>query len=165
MQVGSTTTDSLKNLPHPVPRGSPNFLALAETRLPNPKKLFRFVASRPSGRCWHWRWVLFFHPVVLPMTSTSLSLADRLQTAIDLAQSLEHHHDAQKAFTELLEDLQGQNPIVVSLLQHLWQEYLSSQRSALFWEQLSTVEKKLSDQLTESHLQLKQNYLRLVQEQ
>ena len=99
------------------------------------------------------------------MTSTPLSLADRLQTAIDLAQAFDHHSQAQAAFQELLADVQGQHPLVASLLERLWEEYLSSQRSSLFWEQLSTVEKRLSDQLTESHLQLKQNYLRLIQEQ
>jgi hypothetical protein len=99
------------------------------------------------------------------MTSTPLSLADRLQTAIDLAQALDQHSQAQAAFQELMADIEVQNPLVASLLERLWKEYLSSQRSSLFWEQLSTVEKQLSDKLTESHLQLKQNYLRLMQEQ
>lgn len=99
------------------------------------------------------------------MTTPSLSLSDRLQTAIDLAQAVDSHGQAHCEFRELLADIQGQNPLLASLLERLWQEYMSSQRSSLFWEQLSTVEKQLSDQLTESHLQLKQNYLRLVQEQ
>jgi hypothetical protein len=99
------------------------------------------------------------------MTSIPLSLVDRLQTAIDLAQTLEGHSDAHSAFRDLLTDLQRQEPAMASLLERLWQEYLSTQRSSLFWEQMSTVEKQLSDHLTETHLQLKQNYLRLVQEQ
>ncbi len=99
------------------------------------------------------------------MTTTPLSLADRLQTAIDLAQTLDQHSQAHIAFQDLLADLQSQNSLAASLLERLWKEYLSSQRSSLFWEQLSTIEKQLSDQLTESHLQLKQNYLRLIQEQ
>jgi hypothetical protein len=99
------------------------------------------------------------------MTSSPLALTDRLQTAIDLAQAIDSHHQAEAAFQELLTDVQKHNALAASLLQRLWEEYLSSQRSSLFWEQLSTVEKQLSDQLTESHLQLKQNYLRLIQEQ
>jgi hypothetical protein len=99
------------------------------------------------------------------MTSTPLSPVDRLQTAIDLAQTLDQHSQAQIAFQELVEDMNNQSPLLAVLLQRLWKEYLSSQRSSLFWEQLSTMEKQLSDQLTESHLQLKQNYLRLIQEQ
>lgn len=99
------------------------------------------------------------------MSSTPLSLVDRLQTAIDLAQAVDHHGQAQTAFQDLLSEIKGQSPLIASLLEHLWGEYLASQRSSLFWEQLSTVEKQLSDQLTESHLQLKQNYLRLIQEQ
>jgi hypothetical protein len=99
------------------------------------------------------------------MTSPPLALSDRLQTAIDLAQTVDGHTQAQTAFQELLADVQNQNALAASLLQRLWDEYISTQRSSLFWEQLSTVEKQLSDQLTESHLQLKQNYLRLIQEQ
>jgi hypothetical protein len=134
----------------------------------NLNKLFRFIARH---------FIATLVPLAMPgvrfsnslplcrMTSTSLSLADRLQTAIDLAQTLDGHSQAQKAFQDLVTEVDGQNPLVATLLRHLWKEYLASQRSSLFWEQLSTVEKQLSDQLTASHLQLKQNYLRLIQEQ
>ncbi|MGG6237801.1 hypothetical protein ACQ4N7_04105 [Nodosilinea sp. AN01ver1] len=99
-------------------------------------------------------------------TSTdSADLSSRLQTAISLAQSVQQHPEAHEAFEALLAELKTQTPETADLLAQLWQEYISSKRSSLFWEQLSEVEKNLSDRLSESHMQLKQNYLRLMQEQ
>jgi len=168
----NSNKDSLKNLPYPRSRISLESSTAPGTDLLNPNILFRFVTRYflsndflgfPCGP-----WPRYSFPVLfkfLNMTSTPLSLVDRLQTAIDLAQTLDQHSQAQIAFQELVEDINGQSPLLATLLQRLWKEYLSSQRSSLFWEQLSTMEKQLSDQLTESHLQLKQNYLRLIQEQ
>jgi C4-type Zn-finger protein len=98
------------------------------------------------------------------MTSAQ-DFSARLQTAVNLAQTVEHHEEAHQLFKGILADLQGQDSPTVVLLEQLWQEYISLQRSSLFWQQLSQAEKNLSDRLTESHLQLKQNYLRLMQEQ
>ncbi|MBE9109760.1 hypothetical protein IQ273_10085 [Nodosilinea sp. LEGE 07298] len=95
----------------------------------------------------------------------STDLSSRLQTAIDLAQHVQQHPEAHQAFQDMLADLKTQSPEAADLLAQLWQEYVSSKRSSLFWEQLSEVEKNLSDRLSESHMQLKQNYLRLMQEQ
>ncbi|TVQ08282.1 MAG: hypothetical protein EA368_12180 [Leptolyngbya sp. DLM2.Bin27] len=97
--------------------------------------------------------------------SASVDLSTRLQAAIDLAQQVQQHPEANQAFQEMLGDLSSQNPIAADLMAQLWQEYISSQRSSLFWERLSEVEKNLSDRMSESHIQLKQNYLRLMQEQ
>ncbi|NJN21931.1 MAG: hypothetical protein HC812_13035 [Leptolyngbya sp. RL_3_1] len=51
------------------------------------------------------------------------------------------------------------------MMQLLWREYVASRRSATFWQELCQVEKHLSERITESHIQLRQNYLRLMQEQ
>ncbi|HEY9761907.1 MAG TPA: hypothetical protein V6D07_05250 [Trichocoleus sp.] len=93
------------------------------------------------------------------------SLGEALQEAIKLAQTVEQHSEAQAVFERLHQELQGQHSPAADLLAVLWREYLRSQRSTLFWQELCQVEKHLSEQLSESHLQLKQNYLRLIQEQ
>ncbi|PSR18873.1 hypothetical protein C8255_05265 [filamentous cyanobacterium CCP3] len=98
------------------------------------------------------------------MTSAT-DLSNRLQTAIGLAQDVQQHPQAHQAFQDMLADLKTQSPETADLLAQLWQEYISSKRSSVFWEQLSEVEKNLSDRMSESHMQLKQNYLRLIQEQ
>ncbi|NMF83201.1 hypothetical protein [Nodosilinea sp. P-1105] len=97
--------------------------------------------------------------------SSATDLAAQLQAALDLARQVETHSQAQAAFQTLLADVQAQNPELASLFEQLWQAHIRSQRSSRFWEQVSEVEKGLSDRLTESHIQLKQNYLRLMQEQ
>jgi hypothetical protein len=97
--------------------------------------------------------------------SLSPDLSTRLQDAINLAQQVEQHPEANQAFQEVLGDLSSQNPVAADLMAQLWKEYISSQRSSRFWEHLSEVEKNLSDRMSESHIQLKQNYLRLMQEQ
>ncbi|MBD2258970.1 hypothetical protein [Pseudanabaena sp. FACHB-2040] len=93
------------------------------------------------------------------------TLTESLQEAIQLAQSVNSHQEAQATFERLHQELETQNPQAADLLALLWREYLGSQRSATFWKELCQVEKHLSDRLSESHLQLKQNYLRLMQEQ
>lgn len=99
-------------------------------------------------------------------SSSSVSaLSDQLQTVIELAEVVERHPDAQAAFQVLLQQVQAECPDTAMLLEQLWQAYISTRRSAVFWKQMSQVEKRLSDRIAESHVQLKQNYLRLVQEQ
>ncbi|MBD1873616.1 hypothetical protein H6F75_08985 [Nodosilinea sp. FACHB-131] len=92
-------------------------------------------------------------------------LSTRLQTAITLAKEVQQHPEAHQAFQEVVGELKTESPIAAELLGQLWQEYIGTQRSSQFWEQLSDVEKNLSDRLSQSHIQLKQNYLRLIQEQ
>lgn len=92
-------------------------------------------------------------------------LAIRLQAALDLAQSVENHGEASQMIQAIVADLQDQSPEAIALFQQLWQAYISSQRSSQFWQQISEAEKNLSDRLSASHVQLKQNYLRLMQEQ
>ena len=88
-----------------------------------------------------------------------------LEAAIRLAHNAETQREAHTTFGELYEDLRGQNPELATLLQMLWREYITSQRSVAFWQELCQVEKHLSERITENHLQLRQNYLRLMQEQ
>jgi hypothetical protein len=97
--------------------------------------------------------------------SPSTDLSSRLQAAISLAQQVQQHPEAHQTFQAIADDVRRESPLAAELLQQLWKEYISSQRSSQFWEQLSQVEKNLSDRMSESHIQLKQNYLRLVQEQ
>ena len=95
----------------------------------------------------------------------STDLSSRLQAAIDLAQQVQQHPEANQAFQSLLDDLKAEDSSTADLLEQLWTAYIGSRRSSQFWEQISQVEKNLSDRMSESHIQLKQNYLRLVQEQ
>jgi hypothetical protein len=92
------------------------------------------------------------------------TLTETLQDAIQQAQA-NNPQAAQATFEHLHQTLEAQNPQAADLLALLWREYLSAQRSATFWKELCQVEKHLSERLSESNLQLKQNYLRLMQEQ
>ncbi|MGF1519968.1 MAG: hypothetical protein ACFCVB_19500 [Nodosilinea sp.] len=92
-------------------------------------------------------------------------LSTRLQDAINLAQQVQQHPEANHSFQAVLADLKAESPLAANLLEQLWREYIGTKRSSVFWEQLSEVEKNLSDRMSESHIQLKQNYLRLMQEQ
>lgn len=82
-----------------------------------------------------------------------------------MAQKPETQEEAHAAFSELYETVQSRHPEVAAMLQMMWREYVASQRSATFWQELCQVEKHLSERITENHLQLRQNYLRLVREQ
>jgi hypothetical protein len=96
---------------------------------------------------------------------STTDLAIRLQSALDLAQTIETHGEASQVIQAIVADLQDQSPEAIALFTQLWQAYISSQRSSQFWQQVSEAEKNLSDRLSASHVQLKQNYLRLMQEQ
>ncbi|MBD2464797.1 hypothetical protein H6G89_27730 [Oscillatoria sp. FACHB-1407] len=100
------------------------------------------------------------------MTSTvSGNSQTSLQTCIDLASDLSRHDEANEAFGRLVDTLDVENPVVAELVNALWSELLSAQRSATVWEKICTVERELTERLTMSNFQLQQNYLRLVQEQ
>lgn len=72
---------------------------------------------------------------------------------------------ADEQFKAIFAEVQSESPTSAKLLRQLWQEYVSVQRAALFWECMSDAEKELSDKMTESNVQLQRNYMRLVQEQ
>lgn len=93
------------------------------------------------------------------------SPTEALEAAMKLAQNVETQSEAHATFNELYEHLRYDKPEMATMLQMLWREYTASQRSAAFWQELCQVEKHLSERITENHLQLRQNYLRLMQEQ
>jgi hypothetical protein len=88
----------------------------------------------------------------------------QLQSCLNLALNPKSHGEADRQFLALQADLQT-NPATLDVLQRLWKEVLSARRSARFWEQMSDVEKSMSEGLASDHLRLQQNYLRLIQEQ
>lgn len=91
--------------------------------------------------------------------------AETLQSLIALAEDVANHGQAHAEFEALYDQVRHSHPELADLLKSLWQAYVAAQRSSAFWKELSEVEKKLADRMTESHLQLRQNYLRLMQEQ
>lgn len=95
--------------------------------------------------------------------SDALSLA--LKGAIALTGDVKTHPDANQAFEELIAQLPAEHETEIQLLQQLWTAYISTRRSARFWEEMSDVEKAMSDRMAQANIQLQQNYLRLVQEQ
>ena len=88
-----------------------------------------------------------------------------LAGAIALAKDGKNLASATEQFKAILEQVQTESPIAALLLSQLWQEYVSIQRSATFWENMSDAEKGLSEKMAESNVQLQRNYMRLVQEQ
>ncbi len=97
--------------------------------------------------------------------STKSLLEVTLDGAIALAKSSGNYPQATVQFEALLAQIESAHPEIAPLLKTLWQEYISTQRSASFWESMSDAEKGLSEKMSESNIQLKQNYMRLIQEQ
>ena len=95
----------------------------------------------------------------------SESPVQTLETAIELAQEVKTQTEAHSAFNALYEEIRTDHPQMAVMLQMLWREYVTTQRSAAFWQELCQVEKHLSERISESHIQLRQNYLRLMREQ
>ena len=99
-------------------------------------------------------------------TAESPSLLEvTLSGAIALAKEARNYEQAKVQFEALLAQVSADSPAIAPLLKQLWKEYLSVQRSATFYESLSDAEKGLSESLVESTIQLKRNYMRLIQEQ
>ncbi|MGB3574249.1 MAG: hypothetical protein WA783_22265 [Phormidesmis sp.] len=98
-----------------------------------------------------------------PTTKNLLEVT--LSGAIALAKSGDSYGQASEQFEALLSQVEAESPAAAPLLKRLWQEYLSVQRSAAFWEVMSDAEKDLSDKMSATTIQLKQNYMRLIQEQ
>jgi len=97
--------------------------------------------------------------------SLSQNQVAQLQECVSLAQELAHHAKANQSFAELRDRVAADNPVSAELLELLWNEVLAARRSATFWREMSDVEKQLSERIAQSHLQLRQNYERLMQEQ
>ena len=88
-----------------------------------------------------------------------------LAGAIALAKDGKNLDSATEQFEAILSQVKAESPTGATLLHQLWQEYVSIQRSAKFWESMSDAEKDLSEKMAESNVQLQRNYMRLVQEQ
>ena len=88
-----------------------------------------------------------------------------LSGAIALAKSGQNYEQANSQFEALTAQLEADSPEASKLLRQLWKEYVAVQRSAVFYESLSDAEAGLSEKMAESNIQLKRNYMRLVQEQ
>jgi len=88
---------------------------------------------------------------------------DELRQCLDLVYDPQQHEVANQQFTCLLEKLSA-DAQVHDLVKALWQEVLSARRSVEFWHQMNQVEKQMTDHLAKNHVQLKQNYLRLMRE-
>ncbi|MGB3615813.1 MAG: hypothetical protein WBA10_18600 [Elainellaceae cyanobacterium] len=100
--------------------------------------------------------------------STNLSsqeTLDQLKLCFRLAGEVSTHSEAKQAFKQIQGRVAETSPDAVELVDMLWQEVISAQRSAIFWQELSDMEKNLGEKLAEKQVQLKQNYMRLVQEQ
>ena len=95
--------------------------------------------------------------------STPLPIA-QLRKCIALAQEVATHPQANQAFEQLRDSIAQENPQAAELLDVLWQEAIAARRSAEFWHDMSNVEKNLCNQMMENMTQLRQNYLRLMQE-
>lgn len=88
-----------------------------------------------------------------------------LSGAIALAQCGKSYDQAAEQFAAVVAQVESDSPEAAKLLQQLWKEYISVQRSAVFYEGLSNAEAGLSEKMAESNIQLQQNYMRLIQEQ
>lgn len=98
------------------------------------------------------------------MTQFSPNPVAQLRKCISLAQEVANHAQANQAFEQLRDSLATENPQAAELMELLWQEIIAARRSAEFWHEMSNVEKDLSNRMMENMTQLRQNYLRLMQE-
>lgn len=96
---------------------------------------------------------------------TSIQPTEQLQACLSLAHDVSTHSDAEDRYTRLRDRLVEENSDVAVVMDLMWKEILSSRRSAFFWEEMCNVEQRLTERMAESHVQLRQNYLRLMQEQ
>lgn len=97
--------------------------------------------------------------------NNSIQSLEQLQTCLSLAKHTATHQEAEERFLKLRDRLVEEGSELATVMDVMWKEILSSRRSAFFWEEMCNVEQKLTERMAESHVQLRQNYLRLVQEQ
>ena len=93
------------------------------------------------------------------------SLIQALKEASEKATDKQTSEAAREQFEAVQAQLDEQAEAFAPVVQLLWHECLAARRSALFWHELSDAEKNLSDTMAEKNIQLKQNYMRLMQEQ
>ncbi|MBW3584419.1 hypothetical protein QUB37_27290 [Microcoleus sp. AT3-A2] len=88
----------------------------------------------------------------------------QLKKCLTLVQDVSTHTEANRAFEQLCGIIDAENPMAAQLLEMLWEEAIMARRSALFWQQMSDVEKDMANRMMENMTQMRQNYLRLMQE-
>ena len=88
----------------------------------------------------------------------------QLKKCLTMAQDVGSHAEANRAFEQLCGILDAENPMAAQLLEMLWQEAIIARRSAIFWQQMSDVEKDMANRMMENMTEMRQNYLRLMQE-
>lgn len=88
----------------------------------------------------------------------------QLKKCLTMAQDVGSHAEANRAFEQLCGILDAENPMAAQLLEMLWQEAITARRSAIFWQQMSDVEKDMANRMMENMTEMRQNYLRLMQE-
>ena len=98
------------------------------------------------------------------MTQSSPNPTAYLRKCIALAQEVATHPQANQTFEQLRDSIATENPQAAELMELLWQEVIAARRSAEFWHEMSNVEKDLSNRMMDNMAQLRQNYLRLMQE-
>ncbi|MGK7891658.1 MAG: hypothetical protein AB4042_20200 [Leptolyngbyaceae cyanobacterium] len=100
-----------------------------------------------------------------PPTDTVSADVLELQECLNLLKDAATYELAVQRYAVLRDRLFADHPEMVALLDMVWEDLRASRRSARVWERLCNTEKQLTDRMAESHVQLQQNYLRLVQEQ
>ncbi len=80
-----------------------------------------------------------------------------------MAKDPTRHADAERKFLDLEESITG-DAATTELVAILWKEVLAARRAEAFWQQISDVERTMTERITDDHFQLQQNYLRLMQE-
>ncbi len=97
--------------------------------------------------------------------NVSLDYVAQLRACVERARDISDGAKASVEFAQLCDRLGAENPQAADLLKILWNEFLAANRSATFWQQICDVEKELSERMAQTNIQLKQKYLRLMQEQ
>ena len=96
----------------------------------------------------------------MPLTTAQ---STQLQECLELAREITQHQAAIAKFTQLRDSI-VHDEATKDLVDGIWAEVLAARRSSAFWQQMSDVEKDVSERLAQNHVQLQQNYLRLMQE-
>jgi len=97
------------------------------------------------------------------MDSLTSAQVSQLQQCLELARDTTQHQEAIAQFSQLRDSIVD-DEAAKALIDGIWAEVLAARRSSIFWQKMSGVEKDVSERLAQNHVQLQQNYLRLMQE-
>jgi hypothetical protein len=99
------------------------------------------------------------------MPQSDQNPVDQLKACLSLSRDLPNHAAANDTFTAFCDHLGSNGAQSREFLELLWGEVLAARRSAAFWQEVCNVEKELSERIAANHVQLRQSYLRLMEEQ